>query len=62
VWPSAYARSGRLQQQRLYTIARKGVEGAKGFVRIASCGRVHRATCTGGIADMPRGGAREGLL
>ncbi|KAJ7782593.1 hypothetical protein B0H14DRAFT_2959761 [Mycena olivaceomarginata] len=56
--------AGRAAGGRLYTIACKGAEGAQGFVRIASCGRGHRATCTGGIADtdMPRGGAREGLL
>jgi hypothetical protein len=55
------ARSSRLQ--RLYMIACKGAEGAQaqGFVRIASCGQVHRVTCTGGIADTPRGGEREGL-
>jgi hypothetical protein len=48
--------------QRLHMIACKGVEGAKGFFSIASCGPVHRAMCAGGIADMPRGGECEGLL
>ncbi|KAJ7782598.1 hypothetical protein B0H14DRAFT_2959834 [Mycena olivaceomarginata] len=50
VRPSAHTRSNRLQ--RLYTI------GSSRSRRAAEC----IVTCTGGIADMPRGGEREGFL
>ncbi|KAJ7360769.1 hypothetical protein DFH08DRAFT_931115 [Mycena albidolilacea] len=46
--------------QRLHTIACEGVEGAEGFVLIAS--KWLRGSCAGGIVDMSRDGERKGAL
>jgi hypothetical protein len=59
-WTSLRRGHARSSPQRLHTIACEGVEGAEGFVLIAS--KWLRGSCAGGIVDMSRGGEGEGAL